>query len=388
MDSSDSKRERRYDYGVAAALLVGYLGLNITLNVYHKWLFSGPLKAPLFLTMTHQIYAFMGAACTMYLAKQYKRTHISNRSLIILLAVPFGYCANVGLNNLALAHSTLALNQLTRSLTPIAVAVMSCIVQPNSFALHGPKQTLLHFSTLICLAIGIFLGLSTSPDFRLAGFLVCVISVLGVAIQFVVTSVFVGPPEASIPGNAPPLHAIDVIFYTSLPAAVILLAMSLSVGELTVVLESYSKYGIMFLSPMIITGGALSFLYSILIISIIKRISAVYLAVAAGFKMCLVIGFSFLFFDQQLTLVSGVGIAIACCAFLANSYLEFTHKQTLRDRHRAAIEKIRRSQADVDQRKLTKEIPKKTTETALEGSETVSLLVESRLEAIEESEAL
>ena len=44
---------------IAVILLVLYFGLNLVFNIYNKWLFSGPLPAPVFVTATHQVFERM-----------------------------------------------------------------------------------------------------------------------------------------------------------------------------------------------------------------------------------------------------------------------------------------------------------------------------------------
>jgi len=61
---------------IAVVLLLLYFGMNLAFNIYNKWLFNGPLPAPVFVTATHQVFCFIGALSAALFAPDswYKRT--------------------------------------------------------------------------------------------------------------------------------------------------------------------------------------------------------------------------------------------------------------------------------------------------------------------------
>mmetsp|Transcript_34709 Transcript_34709/g.67178 ORF Transcript_34709/g.67178 Transcript_34709/m.67178 type:complete len:348 (-) Transcript_34709:188-1231(-) len=305
-----------HNIAVAGLLLTLYFGMNVVFNIYNKWLFSGPLPTPVLVTMTHQAFCFLGASSAVACSPEwlYKRTELEGTVVWIkLMIIPFGFVLNIGLNNISLLFCTLALNQLIRSFAPVAVAIASYFIEGKSYSY--PKQL-----TLGILVLGILLGVSASPDFELVGFLLCAASVVGATFQIVLTGYFVG-------GQKVTLHVFDIFLYTALPSIILLLPLAYTSGDHVEMYKAWEKLGTATIAVLLLSGGFIAFFYNIITILLIKFTSSVYYSVAGGFKVCLVIGFSFIVFDQKITRLSLLGIILACVAFAANSYLTFTEKQ-------------------------------------------------------------
>jgi len=290
--------------------------MNLVFNIYNKWLFSGPLPAPIFVTATHQAFCFLGAVSAWMCVPDnwYKRTPLEGSAMISkLMIIPFGFCLNIGLNNMSLLYTTLALNQLIRSFAPVSVAFASFFIEGKSYSY--PKQ-----ATLAMLVMGIVLGVSASPDFELLGFVICASSVLGSTLQIVLTGYFMG-------GQKVTLHVFDILLYTAIPCIAFLVPMAYLVGDFPKTAASFEANGAGKFLGLVLAGGSMAFSYNIITICLIKFTSSVYYAVAGGFKVCIVIGMSFVFFHQKVSTLSLVGIVISCIAFVANSYLTFKDKQ-------------------------------------------------------------
>eukprot|EP00466_Bigelowiella_natans_P012283 jgi/Bigna1/68966/fgenesh1_pg.7_\ len=301
---------------IAVALLVLYFGMNLVFNIYNKWLFNGPLPAPVFVTATHQVFCFAGALLAACCAPDswYKRTPLEGSAMITkLMIIPFGFCMNIGLNNISLLFCTLALNQLIRSFAPVTVAIASYFIEGKSYSF--PKQ-----ATLAFLVLGIVLGVSSSPDFEFLGFIICTASVVGSTLQVVLTGYFMG-------GQKVTLHVFDILLYTAIPCIAFLIPMAYLVGDHIKLIEAFEAHGPAQFFGLVFAGGLMAFSYNIITICLIKFTSSVYYAVAGGFKVCLVIGMSFVFFDQKISTLSFIGIIISCMAFVGNSYLTFREKQ-------------------------------------------------------------
>mmetsp|Transcript_10524 Transcript_10524/g.20207 ORF Transcript_10524/g.20207 Transcript_10524/m.20207 type:complete len:358 (-) Transcript_10524:206-1279(-) len=309
---------------IAGVLLIMYFGMNLVFNIYNKWLFSGPLPAPVFVTATHQAFCFLGAAMAAMLAPEswYKRTPLEGSAMWSkLMIIPFGFCLNIGLNNISLLFCTLALNQLIRSFSPVAVAIASYFIEGRTYSY--PKQ-----ATLALLVLGICLGVSSSPDFEMLGFLICAASVVGSTLQVVLTGYFMG-------GQKVTLHVFDILLYTAIPCILFLVPLAYATGDFPKTLAAIEDHGVGRFTGLVCAGGAMAFSYNIITILLIKYTSSVYYAVAGGFKVCIVIGSSFIFFDQQLSMLSLVGIIISCFAFVGNSYLTFKEKQQAKEKAKA-----------------------------------------------------
>ena len=134
---------------LSVALLLSFFVMNTVFNVFNKWLFSGPIRAPLFITATHQLACFMLAASTACVAPwAYSRTPLKSAAMVRKLAIiPFGFCVNIGLNNISLLYVTLALNQLVRSFAPVCVAIASYIFEDKVYSAR-------YYATLVALTAG------------------------------------------------------------------------------------------------------------------------------------------------------------------------------------------------------------------------------------------
>eukprot|EP00469_Lotharella_globosa_P014930 CAMPEP_0167824326 /NCGR_PEP_ID=MMETSP0112_2-20121227/8721_1 /TAXON_ID=91324 /ORGANISM="Lotharella globosa, Strain CCCM811" /LENGTH=279 /DNA_ID=CAMNT_0007726255 /DNA_START=184 /DNA_END=1023 /DNA_ORIENTATION=+ len=233
-----------------------------------------------------------------------------------LLIISVGFCLNTALNNVSLMHSTLALNQLVRAFAPVSIAVAAYYVQ-------GRRPSLTKQWALVALVFGITMGLVSSPDFEMVGFLLCAASVMGLTSQVTLSASILG-------GDRIPLKTLDVIIYTAVPSIIILLPFAYLSGENDVTAQALQTIGLSRLVGLVVTGGALAFSYSIATVALIKYTSSAYYAAAGGFKLVMVMGFSFIAFDQQMSIPSLCGILIACAAFNANSFITFKETASTR----------------------------------------------------------
>mmetsp|Transcript_4429 Transcript_4429/g.6623 ORF Transcript_4429/g.6623 Transcript_4429/m.6623 type:complete len:361 (+) Transcript_4429:38-1120(+) len=293
---------------------------SVVLNVFNAWIFSGPLKAPIFVTATHQMFCFVGALFVWILAPPqfYQRRKIESTSVWLkIMIIPIAFVMNIGMNNLSLQFTTLALNQLIRAFSPVLIAI-------TSFFIEGKVQSLPKLLTLLLLVFGVSLGVATSPDFEFVGFIICALSVIGQATGIVMTAFVMGDKSGS-------LHVFDVLLYTTLPSLVVLIPWSLGIGEVSAILTSIDELGINRFNLLILIGGILAFTYTLFACILIKLTSSVYYGVTGGFRSALSIAISFQVFPQAATTLSISGIVIAMGAFIANSYFTMEEKLSEED---------------------------------------------------------
>uniref|UniRef100_A0A7S3ZAN3 Sugar phosphate transporter domain-containing protein n=1 Tax=Lotharella globosa TaxID=91324 RepID=A0A7S3ZAN3_9EUKA len=318
------------------ALLVVCCGESVGFSVFNKYIFSGPLQAPIFVTATHQLFCFMGACIIWGLSPRsfYTRTKIdSPAAWTKIMLIPLMFCMNIGMNNLSLQFTTLALNQLIRSFSPVAIAL-------TSFLIEGKTQSMPKALSLTALVGGVIMGVSSSPDFELLGFLICAGSVFGQAMGIVMTAFVMG-------GTSVKLHVFDVLLYATLPSLIILLPWSYAMGEFDVLRNEIASEGFGPVLGLICAGGSLAFTYNLFCTIFIKMTSSVYYGVTGGFRCALAIVISFFIFPQKITFMGIAGIVVAMSAFVANSF--FTMKEKL-----ASQKKITASD-DVEARAAEKE---------------------------------
>mmetsp|Transcript_10996 Transcript_10996/g.16440 ORF Transcript_10996/g.16440 Transcript_10996/m.16440 type:complete len:367 (+) Transcript_10996:2-1102(+) len=322
---------------VVVALLIICCAESVGFSVYNKYIFSGPLKTPIFATATHQIACFLGAFMVMLCspARFYKRTKInSSKVWMKIMLIPLAFAMNIGMNNLSLKFTTLALNQLIRSFSPVAIAI-------TSFLIEGKMQSIPKIITLSCLVLGVIMGVATSPDFELLGFLICAGSLLGQSLGIVMTAFVMAK-------NSVKLQSFDVLLYATLPSLVILLPWSFALGEFEVLQKSVEAEGAFLITGLLLAGGALAFTYNLLCTVFIRLTSSVYYGVTGGFRCAIAIAISFVLFPQKATWMSLTGIIIAMTAFVANSYFTMTEKlkaqeaaataKAISDKHASKIE--------------------------------------------------
>eukprot|EP00301_Raphidiophrys_heterophryoidea_P022023 c6277_g1_i1.p1 GENE.c6277_g1_i1~~c6277_g1_i1.p1 ORF type:complete len:363 (+),score=87.66 c6277_g1_i1:60-1148(+) len=293
-------------------LLLFWVG-NVGLNVYNKWLFGrGGFKVPLFVTISHQIFCFVGAALLL-LTPIYTRKPIESGEIFMkLLTISVFFSLNTGLNNTSLLYLTLSANQIIRALLPAVCAVFATFIE-------GKRYTWLQWSTMFVLVIGVVLALLDNPTFDKVGTMLCLSSVIGAALHVSVVAYFMGGKMG--------MSAFDVLLYTSLPIVVILLPPMIVSGEPEKLSKFAEQSGLARAVFLVGVGGVIAFLYNLIHYFFIHYTSSVYTTVAGNMKVALVVAFSFIFLDDDATALNIIGLGIACLAFFANSFLEFQGKE-------------------------------------------------------------
>eukprot|EP00466_Bigelowiella_natans_P004246 jgi/Bigna1/86279/estExt_fgenesh1_pg.C_90184 len=293
----------------SATLLALFYGVNVCISVYNKWLFNGPLKTPIYVTMTHQIICFI---CCWSLSPWVRISRVEeNSSRLKLFLIPLFFVGNIALNNLSLLYTTLALNQLIRSFCPVAVALFAYLIEDKVPSFSGG-------TAIFCLVFGVTLSISTSPDLEFLGTVICFGSVFGNAVQTVLVSVL----------KIVKLDPLSIIYHTSIINSLLLLPLLFILGEHRQLQTHVEEQGAMSVFGLTVAGGAIAFAYNLILLSFIQNTSSVYSSIAGSFKTVLILGVSFLFFHQRLNVLSSVGICIACVAFVWNSWLMFKEKTT------------------------------------------------------------
>jgi len=291
----------------SATLLALFYGVNVCISVFNKWLFNGPLKTPIYVTMTHQIICFI---CCSSISPWFRINRVEeNSSRLKLSLIPIFFVGNIALNNLSLLYTTLALNQLIRSFCPVAVALFAFLIEDKVPSFSGG-------AAIFCLVFGVTLSVTTSPDLEFLGTAICLGSVLGNALQTVLISVL----------KIVKLDPLSIIYHTSLMNSLLLLPLFFILGEHRQLQIHVEEQGVMSIFGLTVAGGAIAFAYNLILLSFIQNTSSVYSSIAGSFKTVLILGISFLFFHQRLNVLSSVGICIACVAFVWNSWLMFKEK--------------------------------------------------------------
>uniref|UniRef100_A0A7S3Z9D2 Sugar phosphate transporter domain-containing protein n=1 Tax=Lotharella globosa TaxID=91324 RepID=A0A7S3Z9D2_9EUKA len=317
----DGKRGSIKNVGGVAMLQLATFLMAVVFPMYNKYLFSGPLDTPMLATAAHRVSSFLGAVFIWMLspASFYTRTKITRTSMWLkIMLIPLGFVINIGMSNLSLSFTTLALNQLVRSLSPVVIAVTSFLVE-NKMQSNGK------FFTLCFLMIGVLLGVSASDDFDPLGITVCMISVIGQSISVVMTA-YVMTSLVREDGSRIKLGIIDVLLYASLPTLALLLPGAYFRGEFEVCRESIRTLGFLRVAGYLSIGGVMAFIYSLCWMSLVRQTSSTFLGITTGCSCAFSIALSFHFFPQHAGLLSVAGIVMTIAAYFVNSVLTLREK--------------------------------------------------------------
>eukprot|EP00467_Chlorarachnion_reptans_P019480 CAMPEP_0114522452 /NCGR_PEP_ID=MMETSP0109-20121206/20747_1 /TAXON_ID=29199 /ORGANISM="Chlorarachnion reptans, Strain CCCM449" /LENGTH=365 /DNA_ID=CAMNT_0001703665 /DNA_START=143 /DNA_END=1240 /DNA_ORIENTATION=- len=297
----------------SGVLLFLFFGVNIIINVFNKWEFNGPLRCPMYVTITHQVICFI---CCLSLSPWIHIAKVEGtKSRMQLFLIPVFFVGNIAMNNLSLLYTTLALNQLIRAFCPVVVAVLA-------FFIEDKKPTILSSTSILCLVLGVTLSVTTSPDLEFLGTIICFGSVLGNALQTVLISVL----------KIVRLDPISIIYHTSLMNSLLMVPMFFALGEHHQLVQHVEEQGLMEIMGLTVAGGAIAFAYNVILLSFIQNTSSVYSSVAGSFKTVLILWISFMFFNQSLNMLSLIGILIACVAFVCNSVIMIYEKRRERQK--------------------------------------------------------
>eukprot|EP00954_Amorphochlora_amoebiformis_P009143 711515-Amorphochlora_amoeboformis.AAC.1 len=309
-------KSRKYEVGEvgllsaakAIILLCLFFAVNVVISVFNKWEFNGPLRCPIYVTMTHQIICFLFCFT---ISPWLKITPIEGWTVRWkTLLIPLFFVSNIALNNLSLLYTTLALNQLIRAFCPVVVATMSFLVEDK----RPSWQSLLAIVTLM---VGVTLSISTSPELEVVGTLICFLSVFGNALQTVIISIL----------KIARLDPLSIIYHTSLYNTILMVPLFIGLGEHKQLYLHYQKQGLWTILGLTFVGGMIAFAYNVILLSFIQNTSSIYSSVAGSFKTVMVIFVSYLVFDQSLSTVTLAGICIACMAFIVHSVIMINEKR-------------------------------------------------------------
>lgn len=152
-----------------------YLGLNISLNMFNKWILSHfGFHFPLYLGICHMIFSFVALAPVM-LFPQFKSQHLPTlrKQWLGIVCIGVFFAINIGFNNVSLLSISLSLNQVIRASIP----VVTCIA---SISIEGKKPSREEFLSLFILASGVGVAVYEGSGNRagMVGILICIVGTI------------------------------------------------------------------------------------------------------------------------------------------------------------------------------------------------------------------
>lgn len=302
-------------------LVFVFFALNITFNAYNKFLFSTVAKngagfqVPVLATITHAFAGFLCASIMTLFPSVYVRKRIPDTQMwLTIIGIAIFFSGSIGLNNSSLQFLALSMQQIIRSSAPAVVAICS-------FLLEGKQFTWKQIASLTFLVGGVSLAVfGDSQGTEPIGVILCFGSVLGTAMQYTFVSITMNPENR--------LKSFDLLLYTGIPTIIVLLPAVLLNGEPKKLADYVGLNGASKAIGYILIGQALAISYNLTVFTFIHSMSAVYVTVCGVFKVVLVIAFSVIVLGDEINPINATGLAIALCAFGANSYFEFERRKT------------------------------------------------------------
>jgi len=291
-----------------------YVG-NLSINFYNKWLFGNVFKLPLLVTMSQQLF-FLFFTIGLTYTSMYKRTPLTSRKLWTqVILIPVVFAANIGMNNFSFKYITLSANALIRSANPVIVAVLSVFILSKSYSRA-------EVASLGLLVAGVVLAVVNSPEFHLFGTILCLASTAFSALWSVLVA------KALTDESGVKLLPFDIMLYCSVPIILLLAVPVQLVGEYEGLVEYVEKDGMLYIGTLVCISGALAWFYCLIVFNFFRRTSALYVSVAAAFKIVPLLVFGAIFFGEQVGLINGFGMFLAVCGFswIVHHFSEKTRK--------------------------------------------------------------
>uniref|UniRef100_A0A7S0CR38 Sugar phosphate transporter domain-containing protein n=1 Tax=Amorphochlora amoebiformis TaxID=1561963 RepID=A0A7S0CR38_9EUKA len=313
-ETPESPRGGKASTSAVVVLIIVFLCSDSAITILLKWLMDGPLRTPALMTVVSQALSFiMGLVATGCLPSSiYKAPEFAfdAQDWFAVVVLSLGYCMNVGCRNIAFIYFSLALVQLIRGLIPLIVWVLS------SYFLHRRlnKWQLMSLFILVC---GICLGAGGSADFSIGpGFALALCSATGSAIMIVSSGFLVL--------RRPSVNVLDIVILQAPIPMVIMSIVGYFIGDFQRLEESINLEGLSFVVGIFVLVGTMAFFFNVIVYLIIKWTSSIYYSVAGGFRYCLIMALSYVFFNQSSNVLEICGIVIACIGFLSNSMAEMS----------------------------------------------------------------
>lgn len=304
--ASDANAEPMVDVlrrwaGVALALL--FIGLNLTLNLYNKWLFKG-LPLPITLVVVQQLGAGLVLAAW-FGVRERALPRVRGRVLRGAVAMSLLFGTNTVLNNASLVSLSLTLNQCVRAFLP-------CVVLVVSVCLEGKRYPWTRWGTGALIAAGIVMGVWKNPSFELGGFVLVASSTLLAGCFDSMSGWLLGGEERLAP-TVLTLYQSAVVAVACLPFLVAWEAPALQTAWATDRRTVALGMG---------GGAALALAYNLVRFNLVQQTNSLFLPMLGNFKVGMLVVLDVWLFDETLSTLNVVGVVVTVGAFVVHAALE------------------------------------------------------------------
>lgn len=286
---------------MAKASVVGWIAAyfvaNLALTVHNKWVLNSlNFNSPWLLTAVHVMVSGIGAKAVRTVqgnSESMKREVLSWREKAILLGFSALYTLNIAISNVGLLYVSLAFHQVVRSSGPVATVVLE-------WALYRQTCSRQAFLALLLVVVGVILAsiheLRGLTETSLLGVSLTTFGVLLAALKNIATCrIMAGPLKLS------PLHVLDCMM---LPCTLQCLMYAYVAGEFS----SFST-----ITPTasisLLVNGIMAFALNYTSFTASAVTGPLAMTVVANVKQAVLVALVIVLFDQEVGVLSAVGIA-------------------------------------------------------------------------------
>ncbi|KAG5935517.1 hypothetical protein E4U53_000418 [Claviceps sorghi] len=357
--SADEKKEADRHFVrnlfINGCLILLWYFFSLSISLYNKWMFGKDhlnFAFPLFTTSTHMLVQFALAALVLIFVPSLrpKAVHNSDEGRTRHDAVPTGSIMSkmfyltriapcgvatsldVGLGNTSLKFITLTFYTMCKSSSLAFVLLFAFI-----FRLETPTWRLVAIITVMTL--GVILMVFGEIEFKAGGFVLVISAAFFSGLRWSLTQILLlRNPATSNPFSS--------ILFLSPVMFVLLLALAIPVEGLSPLWEGLkllvAAWGPIWTPLFLLFPGCMAFLMIASEFALLQRTSVVTLSIAGIFKEVVTISVASVVFDDKLTSINFIGLAITIAAIAAYNYIKINKmRQEAQDevhkRHTSAL---------------------------------------------------
>ncbi|KAL2757580.1 hypothetical protein ACRALDRAFT_2098623 [Sodiomyces alcalophilus JCM 7366] len=315
---------------INAALIVSWYFFSLSISLYNKWMFDADrlnFSFPLFTTACHMLVQFSLAGLVLYFVPSLRPKNATRSSdtgpegspmslwFYLTRVGPCGTATglDIGLSNTSLKFVTLTFYTMCKSSNLAFVLIFAFL-----FRLEAPTWRLV--AIIGTMTAGVILMVSGEVEFKPGGFVLVLAAAFFSGFRWALTQIMLlRNPATSNPFSS--------IFFLAPVMFVVLITIAIPVEGFSALFEGfgvlYKEWGIV--TPFfLLFPGCIAFLMTASEFALLQRTSVVTLSIAGIFKEVVTISAAALVFNDQLTLVNAIGLAITMVAIMAYNWIKIS----------------------------------------------------------------
>ena len=283
---------------------IAFVTLNITLNLYIKWLFHyKKFTFPITIVCVQQICsAFILFGWLIY---KKQPLVVAKKSFVFICILSFLFVSNTLLNNMSLVSLSLTLNQCVRAFLPCALLAVATCIEKKRY----PKQLVI---LAFLLTFSIFLTVYKNPSFELVGFIFATVSVFLAASFDSLSGKLLGNDMQGKIVQLTQLQSSVAFVFSVVPAGVI---------EFNAVRNYTQSNTLSETAFYLIIAGVLSTSYNLIRFELLNCTDSLFIPMIGNFKISIIVIISVFFFQDNLTTVNMIGVVLTFFIFSAYTFV-------------------------------------------------------------------